>query len=225
MMRRISQTVIPSVARDLGGGAARFRRPDSSPSARLGMTVLFMVLVAACNAPEQRTTGTPAAPATVAPPSSQEAKQVITSSQDWSEYQFTNAAVTIPMNRSAMNGVTAQMASELVQAGWIDMPGDTVVLTAKSASDKRFIARPNGFLDMVPVAKKEFGDVFAMRPNADGSYSADFNWRWIPNEVGQSFKEVPIRKQFDAVQTATAVLKHSSDGWSVSRIDPFKPNG
>jgi hypothetical protein len=64
------------------------------------------------------------------------------------------------------------------------------------------------------------GDVIAVRPNADNTVSADFNWRWIPNEVGQSFKSGPVRERFDAEQHATAVLTHGADGWSVVRIDP-----
>jgi hypothetical protein len=188
------------------------------------MLVLFAV---ACGSPEQQTTATSMTTTTVtttvakaAPPAAADAKQLIASSPEFSDYQFTNAAFTLAMKRSAMTGPTAASAHDLVQAGWIDIPTDNVALTPKSLHDKRFLVRPNGFLDIVPIAKKEMGDVTAVRPNADNTVSADFNWRWIPNEIGQSFKSGPVRERFDAEQHATAVLNHDSNGWSVSRIDP-----
>jgi hypothetical protein len=183
---------------------------------------MMVMLLVACGSPEPpATTSTaPAAAPKAAPPNAQDAKQVIASSPEFSDYQFTNAAFTIPMKRSAMTGPTANSAHDLVQAGWIDIPSDNVALTPKSLHDKRFLVRPNGFLDIVPIAKKEMGDVTAVRPNADNTVSADFNWRWIPNEVGQSFKSGPVRERFDAEQHATAVINHDSSGWSVRRIDP-----
>lgn len=188
---------------------------------------MLMLFAVACGSPEQRTTETSttattttAAAPKAAPPSAQDAKQLVASSPEFSDYQFTNAAFTLPMKRSAMTGPTADSAHDLVRAGWIDIPSDNVTLTTKSLHDKRFLVRPNGFLDIVPIAKKEMGDVTGIRPNADNTVSADFNWHWIPNEVGQSFKSGPVRERFDAEQHATAVLAHDSSGWSVSRIDP-----
>ena len=186
------------------------------------IAVLLALFAFACGSPEgQQTTTTAVPPAKpqVAPPSTQEAKRIIGSSLEFSDYEFTNAAFTVPMKRSAMNGAAAQSANDLVRAGWIDIATDTVTLTAKSHNDKRFLVRPNGYLDIVPIAKKELGDVVAIRPNADGTVSADFNWRWIPNEVGQSFRSGPVRERFDAEQHATAVLAHDTNGWNVARID------
>ncbi|MGZ7042067.1 MAG: hypothetical protein ACXVH7_09785, partial [Thermoanaerobaculia bacterium] len=147
-----------------------------------------------------------------------EAKQIIGSSPDFSDYEFTNAAFTLPMLRSSMTPPVASAANDLVRAGWIDIPGNTVVLTAKSKSDRRFIVRPNGFLDIVPIAKKELGEVTNVRPNVDGSVAADFDWRWSPNEVGSAFRSGPVKERFDAQQSATATLIHGNDGWSVLRI-------
>ena len=183
---------------------------------------MMVMLLVACGSPEPpATTSTAPAPAPkAAPPNAQDAKQLIASSPEFSDYQFTNAAFTLAMKRSAMTGPTANSAHDLVQAGWIDIPSDNVALTPKSIHDKRFLVRPNGFLDIVPIAKKEMGDVIAVHPNADNTVSADFNWRWIPNDVGQSFKSGPVRERFDTEQHATAVLNHDSSGWSVRRIDP-----
>ena len=186
------------------------------------VATIAIVLMTACGSPESQkatTTAPPPPKPQVAPPSAQEAKQIIGSSPEFSDYEFTNAAFTLPMKRTAMIGPAAQSANDLVRAGWIDIPSDTVALTTKSRGDKRFLVRPNGFLDIVPIAKKELGDVIAVRPNADGTVSADFNWRWIPNEVGKAFRGGPVRERFDAEQHATAVLMHDAGGWSVLRID------
>jgi len=190
---------------------------------KLILPMMMVALMVSCGSPEQpAATTSSAAPAEApkaAPPSAADAKQIVASSPEFSEYEFTNAAFTLPMKRSAMTGPTANSAHDLVRGGWIDIPSDNVALTPKSVNDKRFLVRPNGFLDIVPIAKKELGDVTAVRPNADGTASADFNWRWIPNEVGQSFKSGPVRERFDAEQHATAVLTHDANGWSVLRID------
>jgi len=186
------------------------------------LSLVMLVLLVSCGSPEQPPATTSSAPPPApqaAPPSAQDAKQILGASPEFSEYEFTNAAFTLPMKRSAMTGPTANSAHDLVRGGWIDIPSDNVALTPKSVKDKRFLVRPNGFLDIVPIAKKELGDVTAVRANADGTVSADFNWRWIPNEVGQSFKSGPVRERFDAEQHATAVLTHDANGWSVLRID------
>ena len=47
----------------------------------------------------------------------------------------------------------------------MDTNGD-ISLTDKSRSDKRFLMRPNGLLDIVPLAKKEMGDVTAAADEA-----------------------------------------------------------
>jgi len=185
------------------------------------MAMLLLVL-AACGGPERQTTTETAAPTPAprpVPPSAEEARQIIAASPEFSDYEFTNAAFTLPMKRSAMTGPAAASANDLVRGGWIDIPGDAVALTIKSRTDRRFIVRPNGYLDIVPIAKKEFGDVTNVRSNADATVAADFTWRWIPNEVGQSFRSGPVKERFDAEQRATATLMHDTKGWSVLRID------
>ncbi|MGZ7039467.1 MAG: hypothetical protein ACXVJO_14935, partial [Thermoanaerobaculia bacterium] len=135
------------------------------------LTLVTAMLLVACGGSEQQTTTTTSETASApkaAPPSAAEAKQIIGSSPDFSDYEFTNAAFTLPMLRSSMTPPVASVANDLVRAGWIDIPGNTVVLTAKSKSDRRFIVRPNGFLDIVPIAKKELGEVTNVRPNVDG---------------------------------------------------------
>ncbi len=144
---------------------------------------------------------------------------LIANSSDFSEYQFTNAAYTLPMKRSAMNEPARSAARELAAGKWIRFNGDDVELTPKAAGDKRFLVRPNGYVDIVPIAKKDFGSVTAVRLNQDGTVSADFDWRWIPNEVGQAFRSGLVRERFDATQHATAKLMWDGKSWTVLRID------
>jgi hypothetical protein len=85
------------------------------------------------------------------------------------QHDFTNAAISMPVAGSSMNEPTREMARQLAAAGWlaIDGAGD-IMLSDKSRSDKRFVLRENGLLDIVPLAKKELGDVTAVRANPDG---------------------------------------------------------
>ncbi|MGZ4810405.1 MAG: hypothetical protein ACXV7D_13855, partial [Thermoanaerobaculia bacterium] len=69
------------------------------------LTLVTAMLLVACGGPERQTTTTTSEPASApkaAPPSAAEAKQIIGSSPDFSDYEFTNAAFTLPMLRSSM---------------------------------------------------------------------------------------------------------------------------
>ena len=96
-----------------------------------------------------------------------------------------------------MNAPTRETAKQLAAAGWLSFDGaGDLMLADKSRSDKRFILRENGLLDIVPLAKKEMGDVTAVRSNPDGTVNADFNWHWIPNEIGAVFTTGPLHDRF-----------------------------
>lgn len=189
---------------------------------RLLMALVLIVL--ACNGGEKpvTTSAAPAKPKSPAPPTAAAAKDAIANSSEFSEYQFTNAAYTLPLKRSAMNEPARNAAQELESAKWIRFGGDDVLLTEKASSDKRFLVRPNGYVDLVPIAKKEFGVVTGVRSNPDGTVSADFEWRWIPNELGQSFRSGLVRERFDTAQHASAKLMWDGKTWAVLRIDEVK---
>ncbi len=187
--------------------------------------IAVAMICLACGGAETQSTSTADAktrPKAAPPPTVVEAKNVIENSQDWSEYQFTNAAYTLPLKRSAMNEPAQKAAEDLAAAKWIRFKGDDVELTEQASGDKRFLVRPNGYVDLVPIAKKECGNVTAVRANADGTVSADFDWKWIPNEVGQSFKSGLVKERFDAAQRATAKLMWDGKSWTVLRIDPIQ---
>src|SRR3954469_15461668 len=101
------------------------------------IAAILVLLAVSCGSPEQQTTTTTAtiaAPTPPAPaPSAQDAKQLIAASPEFSDYEFTNAAFTLPMKRSGMAGQMAESAHDLVRGGWIDIPSDAVALTPKSA--------------------------------------------------------------------------------------------
>lgn len=185
------------------------------------LLLAFALICVSCGGGETTSTSTVSKPKpkTPPPPSAAEAKGVIENSQDWSEYQFTNAAYTLPMKKSAMNEPARQAARDLAAAKWIRFSGDDVELAEKASGDKRFLVRPNGYVDLVPIAKKELGTVTSVRPNPDGTASADFDWKWIPNEVGQAFKSGLVKERFDAPQRATAKLMWDGKSWTVLRID------
>lgn len=179
--------------------------------------LLIVLLLVACSAEK------PAAPPAAAekpappPPTLAEAKQIIESSGDFSEFEFTNSAFTLPMKRSMMlNDQTRNAARDLQKAGWIDFSGDDVVLR-KGATDRRFITRPNGYVDIVPLARKEIVEVTAVRPTSEG-VEADFDWKWTPNEVGSSFKTGPLYDRYATPKQATATLYIDGGKWRVLRI-------
>ncbi len=185
------------------------------------LLIAFAFALVACGGGEKTPTATAEKPKPQIPPppTATAAKDLIANSSDFSEYQFTNAAYTLPMKRSAMNEPARRAARELAAAKWIRFNGDDVELNPKAAGDKRFLVRPNGYVDIVPIAKKDFGSVTAVRPNPDRTVSADFDWRWIPNEVGQAFRSGLVKERFDATQHATARLMWDGKSWTVLRID------
>jgi len=159
-------------------------------------------------------------PAAHAPPSPEQARDLIANSADFGEYEFTNAGFTLPISGAAMNEPQRATAKELAAAGWLalDTNGD-VALTVKSLPDKRFLLRPNGLLDVVPLAKKEMGSVTAVRPNDDGTVMVDFTWRWLPNEVGAAFTTGLVHDRFAAEQDGRATLMWDGTAWTIVKIE------
>ena len=157
------------------------------------------------------------------PPTTAEAKEIVRKSSDFSEFQFTNVTYTLPMKHSMMNEPARQAAADLEKAGWIDTHGDQVLLSAKGIQDKRFVSRPNGFVDIMPLARKEMGEVTAVRPTSEG-VDVDFTYKWIPNEIGNAFTSGPIKERLSAPQhEATATLIHDGTSWMILRIRPKSP--
>ena len=184
--------------------------------------IALALLIAACSSEQPATTTTASAeqqPATPTPPSAQQARDLIADSSTFSEFEFTNAAVSMPVSGVAMNDATRDLAKQLAAAGWITMEntGD-VALNDKSRSDKRFLLRENGLLDVVPLAKKEMGNVTAVRANPDGTATADFTWKWVPNEVGTAFKSGVVHDRFAATQDAAASMMWNGSEWVVLSI-------
>ncbi len=189
--------------------------------------VFALLFLAACGGPHEKSVEKPitpqsdtSAPATPAPPNAQQARELIASSAELGEYEFTNAGFTTPVAAKTMSEPVRQSVKELAEAGWlaVDSTGD-VALTDKSRNDKRFLLRPNGLLDIVPLAKKEMGDVTAVRKNPDGTATVDFTWRWIANEVGASFKTGVVHDRFAAQQDGRATLIWDGTSWSVLKIE------
>jgi hypothetical protein len=184
--------------------------------------ITSLALLAACSSEEPAATNTPdKKPATSTPPSAQQAHAIIAKSGELAQHEFTNAAVSLPVAGSSMNEVTRAQAKQLADAGWLEFDGaGDIMLTAKSRSDKRFLLRENGLLDVVPLAKKELGDVTAVRQNPDGTVNADFTWRWVPNEVGTAFTSGLVHDRFGATQSATANLMWNGTEWTIITVEP-----
>jgi hypothetical protein len=171
---------------------------------------LAMVLVIGC-ANEAPVSSPPPAAAPLPPPSIEDAATLVSSSPEFSDYQFTNAAYSL-----ALKNPPADVAKALRKAGWISLDGDgNVVLTAKAKADKRWLVRQNGFVDIVPLAKKEFIGASAVRPDPDGA-AVDFTWKWTPNEIGDAF----MKERYAGTQKATATLLRDGSSWTVLRIKP-----
>jgi hypothetical protein len=184
--------------------------------------VLFVLLIlGACRAPEPARTTSSAAPAkpAIPPPSVADAQRIVAASAEFSDFEFTNASVTLPLT-APMPPYLAADAKQLAAAGWLHERAGGIELAPKAKSDKRFLVRPNGYVDVVPLASKELTGVTAVRPNADGTASADFTWKWIPNEVGSALARGPLHDRYATPQSATATLMWDGSAWTVLRITP-----
>lgn len=183
---------------------------------------MALAILAACSkeSPTTTTSGSAAPKSDVKPPDAQQARAIVEKSGELAQHEFTNAAVSLPIAGSSMNQPTRNTAEQLEAAGWIAMEnsGD-LMLTDKSRSDKRFLLRENGLLDIVPLAKKEMGEVTAVRLNADGTVNADFSWRWLPNDVGAAFTTGPLHDRFAAQHRATANLMWNGTEWTIITVD------
>jgi len=181
--------------------------------------ILIVLLLAACTkvepAPVVKKT-TKSMPV----PTAEQARELVTTSGEFSQYEFTNAAYTLPMKKSLMNEPALTAAKQLEAAKWLMFRGDYVVLTEKALSDKRFLSRPNDTVDIVPLARKEVTAVTAVRPTNDGKVAVDFDWKWMPNEVGVAFKKGMLHDRYAAIGHATATLESENGAAVVTKIEP-----
>lgn len=114
-----------------------------------------------------------------------------------------------------MTAEVRTVSKALAKNGWIGVDGDgNVILTGKAKADKRFLLRQNGFIDIVPMAKKEFVGVSALHVNPEGQPLVDFRWKWVPNEIGA------LTDRYTGEQLAIATLLWDGSQWSVLRINP-----
>lgn len=181
----------------------------------------LLFLLAACSSDEKPIASEqPQKAAGPAPPSAQQAYDVIARSPAFSEHEFTNAGFTAPVSGAAMSEPVRQSVRELAAAGWLmlENTGD-IALTDKSRGDKRFLMRDNGLVDIVPLAKKEMGTITNIAPQSDGTFTVAFTWRWIPNEVGAAFKTGMVQQRFASQQDDRASLMWDGTNWIVVGIE------
>lgn len=172
------------------------------------------VLLAACSAEPPAPPPAPEKPKTPPPPSVAEARDLIANAPVLGELEFTHAGYSLPMEKSMRHAAANEVAAKLAKAKWITLDGGgRVSLTSKASSDKRFLPRANGILDIVPLAKKELGEVSAVRANPDGTASADFTWTWVPNEIGELLAD-----RYAGTQKSTATLMWDGSTWTVLSI-------
>lgn len=185
------------------------------------LLIALAVLAVACGgeSPQPATTSS-APPAAPPPPTADQARTLIAAAPEFGDFEFTNAAFTLPLQRSAMNEPQRAATKDLAKAGWIALDGDTLKLTGKSEHDKRFLLRPNGTLDIVPLAKKELDGVTSIVTGSEGPV-VTFTWKWLPNEIGTAFRSGPVAEHLAGTQTAKATLlwDASAGAWVVLRIE------
>ena len=179
------------------------------------------VLAVACGGGEKHAPSAANTPARApaphrACPSAADAQAIIEKSSDFGELDFTQTAVTIPVKKSAMNEPQLDHAKQLAAAGWLKFDGDDVTLT-KGKDDARFNVRGNGFIDVVPVAKKKMGTASNVRQSADGC-DADFTWEWVPTEVGGAFQHGAVADMFTKPHHSVATLMWDGGNWTILRI-------
>ncbi|MEI6244096.1 MAG: hypothetical protein WCQ64_03530 [Acidobacteriota bacterium] len=62
----------------------------------------------------------------------------------------------------------------------------------------------------IAVATRELVEVTDVRPDRTGSAAVKYLWKWTPTKMAETIGYTPA-----AAQEATAILKHSKDGWVV----------
>ena len=190
------------------------------------LTLLLLASLAACSpAAEQPSPESAAAESKpLAPPTVEEAAAIIRDSQEFSDYHFTFSSISLPLEKGQMNEPARKNAEELAAAGWLEFePSGALTVPPKALETRRFVVRPNGFLDIVPLARKEFVGVTAVTPLPDGNVSAEFDWKWLPNETGQALVTGLTKERFDRPQKAKATLMPmKSGGWGVLIIEEIK---
>jgi hypothetical protein len=179
--------------------------------------VLFCLLPIACSRPE--------VPAASAPkpalqlPTPTEARAIIESSAEFPDFQFTYASWSVPLRKDAQNEATKKTVNELRAGAWLGYDGDgNVILADKARNDKRFLVRPNGTLDVVPLAKKHLVSVTSIEPKGEEAV-ATFVWLWEPNEIGALLKSGLLPMQYAAPHRARATLMQSDGKWIVQLIE------
>jgi hypothetical protein len=185
------------------------------------LLIALAFTLAACSNEQPAATATAEAAkpkAVQTPPTTQQAREIIEKSAELSEHRFTSAGWTAPMTVSMMSAPVRDEAKQLEAAGWIKL-GKEIELTEKTGGDKRFNVRLNGLIDIVPIAKKEMGDVASVTPNSDGTLSAPFQWKWVPNEVGAAFQSGPTHDRLAAPQESKATFLWDGEAWTVLKIE------
>lgn len=183
--------------------------------------LVLALLLAACSGEKTEAPGQAAKPAVPDPPAASALQEQLASSADFAEYQFTNASITIPVDAPLMNESARDASRQLASENWvrIDENGN-VGLTEKSGSDKRFVLRPNGMLDIVPLAKKQMGQAGEVVRNPDGTISLEFTWTWNRNEVGQALTSGMVHDRLEGEQKARATFIWDGSGWMILKIEP-----
>lgn len=190
------------------------RRKVLAPLARAAL----LLLASACGKPEPPAKATVASVAAVpTPPTLGEAKTLIAGSPEFSDFEFTNAALTIPLS-GPMSAEQKSAAKDLASAGWLRKNAEGIELTAKAKSDRRWLPRPNGTVDVVPLASKELVEVTSVQRGADGNPQVSFGWRWIPNEIGSALRSGATHDRYAEPHRATATLLRDGANWTVLRI-------
>jgi hypothetical protein len=62
----------------------------------------------------------------------------------------------------------------------------------------------------IEVARRELVEVTDVRPERAGAVAVTYTWKWTPTKMAEAIGYTPA-----AAQEATAILKHSKDGWVV----------
>jgi hypothetical protein len=184
------------------------------------LTLLLLASACGKHEPPAVTTETRAAVPTLPPPAAAQAVLVIRDSPELGDFHFTDAAVSIPVEGANQHGEQSQYAKALIQGGWLANQAN-VELTDRANQDRRFLLRPNGVLDVVPLAKKEVIDVVTVNANHDGTVAATFHWHWIPNDIGQAFpRRTTLGKRYAELSyRAIATIQNDGKAWSVKKIE------
>lgn len=155
-------------------------------------------------------------------PSRTEAAEVIEKSELFHQRAEFLAGFPVTPFRLSDSGGLRHIEEHLATHGWITVNGEAITATPKALTSRYW--RPStapGHFNVLFDDRQVVG-VTGILVTGHNAYTVEFNWRWVPNEVGSGLSGAVWSDHFGAVMRATAVIRRYDDGWRVTETSKLE---